>query len=326
MPQVKSVDALMKYLRSHHGIAIKGSVLKRKLRNIGYYHGYKGYRFIRKPANRIAFSDFREIVAINELDQRLKSLFYSRLMFVETALKNYVLEIFMKHSKTHNFSIIYNQLITDYRRHSPGSKSYKEAVQKRLKVRDQIFSALTRDFGNGHNVVKHFYDKDEPVPIWAIFEVLTLGQFGFLVECCETAIKREIGKSLQINAAFDSDGCLTEKIIFLIRDLRNAVAHHAVVFDARFNRRTPANRLIQCLTHETGAASLSFEFIIDYLVLITYVLKNLAVPKLDLRLFLRDFQALHDDFYRQMPPTVYLQVFGIDARTKMAKIQLYVAR
>ena len=169
MPQVKTVDALMKYLRSHHGIAIKGSVLKRKLRNIGYYHGYKGYRFIRKPANRIAFSDFREIVAINELDQRLKSLFYSRLMFVETALKNYVLEIFMKHSKTHNFSIIYDQLITDYRRHSPGSKSYKEAVQKRLKVRDQIFSALTRDFGNGHNVVKHFYDKDEPVPIWAIF-------------------------------------------------------------------------------------------------------------------------------------------------------------
>jgi hypothetical protein len=123
---------------------IKGSQAKRKLRNMGYYHGYKGYRFVRTPTNRVAFNDFREVVAINELDLRLKSLFYSRLMFIETALKNYVLEILMEHGQTHNFNLIYDRLLINYRRHNVGSAKYKSEFQRRLQVHDQIFTALTR--------------------------------------------------------------------------------------------------------------------------------------------------------------------------------------
>lgn len=47
--KVKSIDSLMKYLRDTHYIAIEGTVYKRKLRNIGYYHGFKGYRYINNP-------------------------------------------------------------------------------------------------------------------------------------------------------------------------------------------------------------------------------------------------------------------------------------
>lgn len=42
----KSTDGLMRYLRNKKGIAISGSSQKRKLMNIGYYHGYKGYRLV----------------------------------------------------------------------------------------------------------------------------------------------------------------------------------------------------------------------------------------------------------------------------------------
>ena len=326
MSDIKSIDALMKYLRSHHGIAISGSISKRKLRNIGYYHGYKGYRFIRTPTNRASFGDFREVVAINELDLRLKSLFYSRLMFVETALKNYVLEILIKHSKTHNFNTIYDQLLTQYRRHTVGSSEYKRAFLKRLQVRDRIFSALTRDYGGDRNVVQHFYHKNEPVPIWAIFEVVSLGQFGSLVTSCDVAVKREIGRALQINVAFNSDGKLAETIIFLLRDLRNAVAHNNVVFDTRFNQRTPSRVLTRCLSHETGVGNINFGVIVDYLVLITYLLKHLAVPKSELRVLLREFQTIQDDFYWQMPTPVYSQVFHTDTRSKIAQLHSYIAR
>ena len=43
--KTKTVNALMKYLRDKKGIQIEGSSQKQKLRSIGYYHGYKGYRF-----------------------------------------------------------------------------------------------------------------------------------------------------------------------------------------------------------------------------------------------------------------------------------------
>lgn len=41
----KSPDALMRHLREN-GISISGSSQKQQLINTGYFHGYKGYRFL----------------------------------------------------------------------------------------------------------------------------------------------------------------------------------------------------------------------------------------------------------------------------------------
>lgn len=41
----KSTDALMRHLRNN-GVAISGSSQKQQLINTGYFHGYKGYRFL----------------------------------------------------------------------------------------------------------------------------------------------------------------------------------------------------------------------------------------------------------------------------------------
>lgn len=51
--KIKTTNALMKYLRDTHNISIGDSKDKRNLINIGYYHGYKGYRYINNPQNRI---------------------------------------------------------------------------------------------------------------------------------------------------------------------------------------------------------------------------------------------------------------------------------
>ena len=57
-----SIYQLMKYLRKKHNINVKSNQAQ-ALRNVGYYHGFKGYRFIRKDTNRIAFSSLDEILA-----------------------------------------------------------------------------------------------------------------------------------------------------------------------------------------------------------------------------------------------------------------------
>lgn len=41
----KSTDGLMRHLRDN-GIDISGSSQKQQLINTGYFHGYKGYRFL----------------------------------------------------------------------------------------------------------------------------------------------------------------------------------------------------------------------------------------------------------------------------------------
>lgn len=42
----KTTNGLMKYLRERKHILIKGSNQKKQLLNMGYYHAYKGYRYI----------------------------------------------------------------------------------------------------------------------------------------------------------------------------------------------------------------------------------------------------------------------------------------
>ncbi|WP_295361920.1 Abi family protein [uncultured Pseudoramibacter sp.] len=92
--QPKSINALMKYMREQKNIEISGSVQKRNLRNMGYFHGYKGYRFCKRPERKFEYTNFDELQAIYDFDMDIKATVYSPLMSLETALKNYCFEIF----------------------------------------------------------------------------------------------------------------------------------------------------------------------------------------------------------------------------------------
>ena len=109
-----SVYQLMKYLRNTHHINVKSSQTQ-ALRNIGYYHGFKGYRFIREDTNKVNFTSLDEIIALNKYDMQLKTVLYPKVMFIENALKSYVIEALLSHSKSENFDVIYNKSLTAYK-------------------------------------------------------------------------------------------------------------------------------------------------------------------------------------------------------------------
>lgn len=110
----KTLNSLMKHLRKS-GITIGGSAQKRRLKNIGYYHGYKGYRFAGKAPNRLPLTDFSQVAALYDFDMQLKTLFYPRVIQIETALKNYTLEAVLQDSGSAAFEDIWRKSLTDYR-------------------------------------------------------------------------------------------------------------------------------------------------------------------------------------------------------------------
>ena len=102
----KSINALMAYMRDEKGLSISGSSDKKKLRYMGYFHGYKGYRFHNNPANTYAFNSFDEVQAIYDFDMAIKTMFYPEIMFLETAFKNYVLEVILEDAESKRFANI----------------------------------------------------------------------------------------------------------------------------------------------------------------------------------------------------------------------------
>lgn len=288
MNNIKSINGLMKYLREHHKIQIEGSADKKCLKNIGYYHGYKGYRYIRKPTNKINFSSFKELIAVIDFDNKVKSLLYPEVMFIETAIKSYSLEIIIQAGRTESFSDIYSNLMTDYKSYT--GDNYKIAYRKRLDTYNRIQNTIANKYAADNNIVSHYLKNDESIPIWAIFEIITLGEFGNLISTLNLTIRKDISKDLSLNIAFDSEGHLVESIIFTLKDLRNAIAHNNVVFDTRFRERNIRKVLIKCIENDTKIQNLNFKSITDYIILVSYILKKLGKNNKDIIKIINDYQ------------------------------------
>ena len=322
---VKTTNALMKYLRQKHKISIGNSKDKRNLINIGYYHGYKGYRYINNPQNRINIIKFDEIVSIVNFDSKLKSLLYPQLMMIETISKNITLQILVEEYKTDEFNEIYENGMTDYR-HSLKPKDFKEKLKHRLNVQNKIYSTLSRNYSSNNKIVSHFYSKDRHVPIWGIFEIITLGTFADLIKSLELNVRKKIDKEMKLNISFDTNAKFPEKIMYLLKALRNSVAHNDVVFDVRFKDSNVDSTLCNYIENEIGCTNIDFNTITDYILLIVLLLKKYEISKSELNHFINEYVAIVEEFRSNIPFNIYSQVVHTDMKVKLAELRKYIKK
>lgn len=313
-----TLNSLMKHLRES-GVAISGSSQKRKLKNIGYYHGYKGYRFVGNSQNRLPLDSFNQVAALNAFDADLKSLFYPRLMQLETALKNYTVEAILANSSSERLDDIWGQCVTGHR--GLMGKKYKEAWERRLRLRreldDLIYSNRAKD------VIQHFWNSDRDVPIWALCEVMTLGHFGNLYACLSPAAKRAVTDDLSMPSNIDSPHVLTA-MVFALKDLRNAVAHNGVVFDVRFRSGGISKEVSGLLEGQIGVPSVSFSSITDYVLLVAYLMKGIRCPATERRRFVSAYVDVVERFRREVPYAIFSRVIPTDFRPKTKAALRYV--
>ena len=319
----KSINSLMAYMRDVKNVDIKGSTDKKKLRYMGYFHGYKGYRYYNRPTNLYSFRSFDEIQAIYDFDMSIKTMFYPEIMFLETALKNYVLEVVIDETKSKRFADIYAKVLTDYKSYSIASKEYKKSIGKRMNLRNKVYSLISRDYGKRF-IVNHFYDKDQPIPIWAIFELISLGEFGVFLDCLNQKVSKKISKSVGIKNSYDGDGKLLPLIVYTLKDLRNAVAHNNTLFDTRFKTGKVNQRIAKCISAETGITNITFDSIVDYVILIAYMMKLLECPKTKVQSFIRRFEKCFDELRGKVTTSIFNTIVYTDTRNKLALLKKFL--
>ena len=335
----KTINGLMKYLRDSKGLSISGSVQKRKLMNIGYYHGYKGYRYIDKPSNRVSFSQFDELLAVYEFDMQLKALFYPYVMQIETALKNYVLDTIVESIHSDSFVDVYSKLLDNYKSFSTKGKSFpnpserkkaedkfKKELQKRLDLRNRIYDVQAKAFRNENKIAHHFLSNDKPLPIWGIFELLNLGEFGHFVSCLNKPCRSQISKKLGIQSSDDTNAMMPQRLIYATKDLRNAIAHNDVVFDTRFKTGNIDNQVSNAISNVTGVKDISFGTITDYLVLLIYQLKLIGISKNELRRLVSGFTETQERLRSSIPTNVYNQIIHTDNNRKINALKTYITK
>jgi abortive infection bacteriophage resistance protein len=335
----KSIDGLMRYLRDNKGIAISGSIQKRRLMNIGYYHGFKGYRYIGTPSNSITYIKFEELDAVYSFDAHLKSLFYPQVMFIETALKNYVLDTIVLETNSESFIDIYNLLLDNYKMFSLSGRTFsspkdrqkaedkfKYELKHRLDLRNRIYKVQTDAYGNGNKIADHYLRKDANLPIWAIFELLSLGEFGHFVSCLNQGCRTNISKKIGIRQSDDSNAMMPQRLIYATKDLRNAIAHNDVVFDCRFKSGKINKQVKNAIANATGVTGLTFETITDYLVLVIYQLKLFKVTKTEMKQVISRFESVAELLRGSVPVSLFNRIIYTDNNSKIAQLKRFVSQ
>lgn len=313
----------MKHLRDQ-GISIGGSGQKRKLKNIGYYHGYKGFRFVGDSSKRLPINDFSQIASLHAMDMQIKTLFYPYIMTIETALKNYTLEAVLSYAKSEDFDDIYKNCLTAYRGYHPNTGDYKKSWANRLRLRQTVDGLIFRE-QDKKPFFKHFRDRGRTIPIWAIFEAMTLGEFGNFYACLDRPIKNAIVADLGMPAQFDSEALLLS-IIFSLKDLRNAIAHNAIVSDVRFKTGGISKNIGKLLKSEAGIDSINFSDITDYVILVVYLLGLLKLPKTDRKRLVSGYEGILLRYKKELPRGIYGHFVRTEAQNKLKLLKKYVMK
>lgn len=320
----KSTDALMRHLRDN-GIAISGSAQKQQLINTGYFHGYKGYRFFVSASNRLPFTAYNEINATIQYDTKLKSLLYGRMMFIETALKNIALNTIMAEVRSNSVYDLYAKAISSYKNAPAGTREdIKKKYQiAKLNLQGSIQNAIAAAYRKENPKITHFYNNINysEVPLWAIFEILTMGDFGHLLSCLTITMREKISREIGLNLSCDTNRELLYKYVYALKDLRNAIAHNDVVYDTRFRKFDPSRPMKQCLILEMGLPYINFKTIGDYMILICYYLKLLKVSRLDIKAFIREFEKITREYEASVNANVSAVTIHPDFVSRMAALK-----
>ncbi len=317
-----SLNDLAVHLKNKHNLPVQSNQIQ-DLRNIGYYHGYKGYRFIRKAGNLINFTAFGQIVDLNNFDMQIKGLFYPNLMFIENALKSYVLEATLAECQSEKLNDVYKKGLTYYSEFSAGTPPYKKEFKRRMELEMKISNALIRDYMADKAIEAHFYNQDKEIPIWAAFESLTLGEFGTFFACSNKTIRNNVSSLLNLPTNLNSDSFLLKEIIFSLKDLRNSIAHNGIIFDTRFATSKVPNRIKRLIENEMKLNQIDFNYIVSYIALIVFLLKQMGENR-RAKSFINEYVKLQN-MLKRLPANTSIKIFGSQDAAVVTAMLKYVS-
>lgn len=322
MDSPQTINGLMRHLRNNCNIQISGSYQKQQLISYGYYHGYKGYRFVRNNNNRLPYTDFSEVVAVIEYDNNLKAALYPELMFIETAIKNIVCNESVSGLKSATFEHIYQNRMMD-------NTTNTRLQAKRLKLRNAVYSKLSTRYhdeeGKDNQMVRHFYNRGEDAPLWVVFEILYLSDLASFFECLNETMREGILTQLNmLDISIDTNKTLLSSMLYALKALRNSVAHNNIIFDTRFKDRKINTVLKKWVEKETSIQNISLYSLIDYIIIVCCILKRVDFSETRATNLLKKYKAENQLLSSKVTPAIYQSLIQQNVAIKIAKLETYL--
>ncbi len=312
----KTIKDLMQHLRQNKGIEVKDEHT-RQLINYGYYHAYKGYRFFKKPESLIPYTTFEQIIAVIDYDNGLKASFYPEIMFLETALKNIVVENVIEGLSNAGVEEVFKQKMSD-------DKDNEVLSRQRAHLKEKIHSSIAKRNSQKNSIISHFCERGDCVPMWAVFEVLSLSDFATFTYCLNEYTRVGLLRMLKMQLNEDDEKQLLASVLYTIKDLRNAIAHNNVIFDTRFKDKEINPIVCTWLEQQTRIEGIDFNSIIDYFILVCVLLQKIEYNDEKIKSFMDEVEGCINKLYKDTPSNIYIKLTTTKLMTKLNGLKEYI--
>ena len=140
-------------------------------------------------------------------------------MFIETALKNIALNTIMSEIDSSSIYDMYDKAISSYKNAPAGTREdiKKKYQNNKLNLQGSIQNAIAAAYRKENPKITHFYNNVNynEVPLWAIFEILTMGDFGYLLSCLTIDMREKVSRAIGINLSSDTYRELLYNYVYL---------------------------------------------------------------------------------------------------------------
>ncbi len=113
-------------------------------------------------------------------------------------------------------------------------------------------------------------------------------------------------------------------MLYTLKDLRNAVAHNNTVFDNRFHTSAINTRIGKYLETETGVRNITFYCIVDYIILVAYLMHALKCPRKDILSLIKSFESACETLYKSVSMPIYSSIVFTDTRNKLNQLKTFI--
>ena len=213
-------DEQIAFLKEEKNLEIQDEEYAKKiLFKTGYFPLINGYKETYKNPITSQFQDgitFEDIYELYQFDNDLRSIFIKYILMLERNIKS---------SLSYHFCLTYGDMQDDYLdiNHYDYSGKKKIVLQNMLKI---IKGQLRND--SDYVYIRHYMKKYNYVPLWVLFNVLTIGQLSKIYSCQKGRVQIQVCQdfgSIKINEMI--------KMLAVMTKFRNVCAHNDRLFDFR---------------------------------------------------------------------------------------------
>lgn len=311
---------LVNHILENHKIDIH-DVDSVTLLNMGYYHGYKRYRFVKKSNSDgiLSITSFEEIVAIYNFDMELKGLFYPIVMLVETALKNRVIDSLVAESSSGIEDILDNQLAC-YEDYAGENEKYDKKFVQYNETKQNILDTIEY-YSDKNEVIKHYLDSNYQIPLWAYFEVITLGQFSRFLGCLTKLSREKLNRDFTIIPKRSNS---LELVVNSLIELRNATMHNSAIFDANFSSGVSRVLKIQ-IKQDLKLSTFTCVFIEDYFILLIWTFNLLKFDSIILNKYINQFNEIVERFDDSLNNRdIFFKIISTNRKTSIQQLSKFI--